>query len=67
MILSLLSNGAGGFTLTELKSVLHHNNVASLNNEFKALTLLLNVRLRRNMTPNFSQKVTCISKYILGH
>lgn len=47
MILSLLSNGAGGFTLTELKSVLHYDNVASSNDEFKALALLLNVRLRK--------------------
>lgn len=42
MILSLLSNGAGGFTLSELKSVLHHDATASMNDEFKALTLLLN-------------------------
>ncbi|XP_011644242.1 antichymotrypsin-2-like isoform X2 [Pogonomyrmex barbatus] len=41
MILSLLSNGAGGFTLKELKSVLHHDTV-SLNDEFKTLILLLN-------------------------
>ncbi|XP_071569365.1 antichymotrypsin-2 isoform X1 [Temnothorax nylanderi] len=42
IILSLLSNGAGGFTLTELKSVLHHDDTASLNDEFKSLALLLN-------------------------
>ncbi|XP_011691975.1 PREDICTED: antichymotrypsin-2-like [Wasmannia auropunctata] len=43
MILSLLSNGAGGFTLNELKSVLHHDDeVVSLNDEFKTLALLLN-------------------------
>jgi len=48
MILSLLSNGAGGFTLKELKSILHHDDLVSLNNEFKALALLLNVRLQKN-------------------
>jgi len=41
MILSLLSNGAGGFTLNKLKSVLHHDDIVSLNDEFKSLTLLL--------------------------
>lgn len=46
MILSLLSNGAGGFTLNELKSALYHDDTVSLNDEFKALVLLLNVRLR---------------------
>ncbi|XP_014479261.1 PREDICTED: leukocyte elastase inhibitor-like isoform X2 [Dinoponera quadriceps] len=42
MILSLLVNGADGTTLDELKSVLHHNDSSSLNNEFKALIPLLN-------------------------
>lgn len=44
MILSLLANGADGTTLHELISVLHHNDTSSLNNEFKALIFLLNVR-----------------------
>ncbi|XP_011864861.1 PREDICTED: antichymotrypsin-2-like isoform X2 [Vollenhovia emeryi] len=42
MILSLLSNGAGGFTLTQLKSALHHDDTASFDDEFKALNILLN-------------------------
>ncbi|XP_050449112.1 antichymotrypsin-2-like isoform X2 [Cataglyphis hispanica] len=46
MILSLLSNGAGGSTLDELRSALGYNNKdndkESLNDEFKALIVLLN-------------------------
>ncbi|KYN00229.1 PREDICTED: antichymotrypsin-2-like [Cyphomyrmex costatus] len=41
MILFLLSNGAAGSTLNELKSVLHYDDVVSTNDEFKALILLL--------------------------
>ncbi|KAL0122113.1 hypothetical protein PUN28_007112 [Cardiocondyla obscurior] len=42
IVLSLLSNGAGGFTLDELKSALYHNDTIAINNEFKILALLLN-------------------------
>ncbi|XP_077266426.1 antichymotrypsin-2 isoform X2 [Temnothorax americanus] len=42
IILSLLSNGAGGLTLNELKSALRHDDTAPLNDEFKFLALLLN-------------------------
>ncbi|XP_018339989.1 PREDICTED: antichymotrypsin-2-like isoform X1 [Trachymyrmex septentrionalis] len=41
MILSLLSNGAGGSTLNELKSVLHYDNIVSANDKFKTLIFLL--------------------------
>ncbi|XP_018310584.1 antichymotrypsin-2 isoform X2 [Mycetomoellerius zeteki] len=41
MILSLLSNGAEGSTLNELKSVLHYDDIISVNDEFKALIVLL--------------------------
>lgn len=44
MILSLLSNGAGGSTLDELRSALGYNDKESLNDEFKALIVLLSVR-----------------------
>lgn len=44
MILSLLSNGAGGSTLDELRSALGYNDKESLNDEFRALIVLLNVR-----------------------
>ncbi|XP_029667265.1 antichymotrypsin-2-like isoform X3 [Formica exsecta] len=42
MILSLLSNGAGGSTLDELRSALGYNDKESLNDEFRALIVLLN-------------------------
>ncbi|XP_028047665.1 antichymotrypsin-2 isoform X2 [Monomorium pharaonis] len=42
MTLSLLSNGAGDHTLNEIKSVLHHDDIISLNNGFNILALLLN-------------------------
>jgi len=44
MLLSLLSNGAGGSTLDELRSALGYNDKEFLNDEFKALIILLNVR-----------------------
>ncbi|XP_036151045.1 serpin A3-7-like isoform X4 [Monomorium pharaonis] len=43
MTLSLLSNGAGDHTLNEIKSVLHHDDIISLNNGFNILALLLNI------------------------
>lgn len=61
MILSLLVNGANGTTLNELMSALHHNDTSSLNNEFKVLIPLLNVRLKR---PNLSFFLESIFKNI---
>jgi len=52
MILSLLSNGAGGSTLNELKSVLQYDNIVSANDKFKTLIFLLKVRLRKHNTYN---------------
>lgn len=44
MLLSLLSNGARGSTLDELRSALGYSDKELLNDEFKALIILLNVR-----------------------
>ncbi|EZA59235.1 antichymotrypsin-2 isoform X2 [Ooceraea biroi] len=42
LLLSLLSNGAGGSTLNELQAALRHDDRVSLNDEFKALISSLN-------------------------
>lgn len=42
VLLSLLSNGAGGSTLDELRSTLGYSDKEFLNDEFKALIILLN-------------------------
>jgi len=44
IMLSLLSNGAEGSTLNELKSVLRFDDKISFNDKLKALIRLLNVR-----------------------
>lgn len=44
MILSLLSNGSGGSTLNELKSILYYNNAIFSNHEFEELIHLLKVK-----------------------
>jgi len=44
MILSLLSNGSGGSTLNELKSILYYDDAIFANNQLKALIYLLKVK-----------------------